>query len=301
MSAGLALALAGAGAGAALLFLVGYRLLRTDPASHLDAEDLVLLRREQRRRAEGVSPLRRLAAALAPRLRRLLTRRQLEALSTRIEEAGRPGGLTVDGFLERTALWVILVTPLALLLLAVGNVPIALLSLTVPVLMPLGSLAGAQRRRRERIDRDLPDFLDILAVTVSAGVNFRAALVRVAERFKGPLADEVNLTISQIANGLPMRDAFQAMRGRSGSESVGQFVSALLQSQELGAPLAESLNQIAADMRRDSAQRQRRKAAQTAPRVSLVTSVVLLPGALIFIIVGFIVGSDVDFGAFLGG
>lgn len=294
------LAVAAAAAGAVVLFLVGYRQLRTDPTVHLDAEDLRLLRQEQRRRAEGAGPLLRLARLFTGPIRRLLGARGLAALQKRIDEAGRPGGLTVDGFIERVAMWVVIVSPLVVLLLAMAQPLLALLTLTVPVLIPLGSLAGEQRRRRERIDRDLPDFLDILAVTVSAGVNFRAALVRVAERFKGPLADEVTFTIEQIANGLPMRDAFQDMRGRSASESVGQFVSALLQSQELGAPLAESLNQIAADMRRESAQRQRRAAAKTAPRVSLVTSTVLLPGAMIFIIVGFILGSDVDFGALLG-
>lgn len=300
MSATTALLAAAVAAAAAVLFLVGYRQLRTDPTEHLDAEDLRLLRDQQRRRAEGVGPLQRLAQLFTAPIRGLLGPRGVAALQRRIDEAGRPGGLTVDGFVERIAMWLVIVAPLVLLLLVMLQPLLALLTLAVPVLMPLGTLAGAQRRRRERIDRDLPDFLDILAVTVSAGVNFRAALVRVAERFKGPLAEEVSFTIQQIANGLPLRAAFQDMRGRSGSESVGQFVSALLQSQELGAPLAESLNQIAADMRRESAQRQRRDAARTAPRVSLVTSTVLLPGAMIFIIVGFILGSDVDFGTLLG-
>ena len=66
------------------------------------------------------------------------------------------------------------------------------------------------------------------------------------------------------------------------------FVTAFLQAEELGAPLAETLNQIAADMRRESAQRMRRRAAQTAPRVTLVTSLVLVPATLILVIVGLI-------------
>jgi tight adherence protein C len=74
------------------------------------------------------------------------------------------------------------------------------------------------------------------------------------------------------------------------------FVSAFLQAEELGAPLADTLNQIALDMRRESAQRIRRQAAQTVPRVTLVTSLVLVPAALILVLVGLVVGLDLNFG-----
>ncbi|MCL3859937.1 type II secretion system F family protein [Actinotalea sp. K2] len=285
---------------AAVLMLYGYRLMRTDAMDRLAVEDLALLKGRERRRAEGESPLQRLARRQVPRLRRLLGPDRVHALQRRIDEAGRPDGLTVDGYLERTAWWALLVSPVILVLLLQGNVLMALLGVTVPVIMPLSRLAAAQRKRRERIDRDLPDFLDVLAVTVMAGVNFRAALARVSERFRGPLAEEVTLTLQQIANGASVRQAFTDLRRRSSSEPVAQFVSALLQSQELGAPLAESLQQIAEDMRRDSGQRQRRAAAKTAPRVTLVTSMVLVPGALVFIVVGLYVGADVDLGSLVG-
>lgn len=299
MSPALTLACAAAGAVAAVLFLVGYRMLRTDPAEGLEAEDLALLRTEQRRRAEGAGPLTVLGRKVAPSLLQLLGAKPRAWLDSRIAAAGRPGGLTVEIFVERVATWLVMVLPLAALLLVLAMPVLALLTLTVPVLIPLGAVEGDARRRRESIDRNLPDFLDILAVTVSAGVSFRAALLRVAERFDGPISEEMTLTTSQIANGLPLREAFEAFGRRSGSDNAQQFVSALLQSQELGAPLVSSLNQIARDMRRESAQQQRRKAASTAPKVSLVTSVVLLPGALIFIIVGFIVGADLDLGGLL--
>lgn len=300
MSATVPLLMALLAAVAAVLFLHGYRQMRTDAMDKLGVEDLTLLKGRQRRRAEGESPLQRLARRQVPRLRRALGPARIEALQRRIDESGRPDGLTVDGYLERTAWWAVLVAPVSLMLLVQGNFALALLGLTVPVITPLSRLAAAQRKRRERIDRDLPDFLDVLSVTVMAGVTFRAALARVSDRFKGPLADEITLTLQQIANGASVRQAFTALRHRSGSEPVAQFVSALLQSQELGAPLAESLNQIAEDMRRDSAQRQRRAAARTSPRVALVTSLVLVPGALIFIVVGLYVGSGVDLGGLLG-
>lgn len=301
MSGTLALLMAPAAAVALGLFLYGYRQMRSDAMDRLAVEDLTLLRGQQRRKAEGESPFQRLARKQVPRLRQLLGPRRLEVLQRRIDESGRPDGLTVDGYLERTAWWALLVAPVVVVLLLQGNLLVALLGVTVPVVLPLSRLAAAQRRRRDRIDRDLPDFLDVLAVTVMAGVNFRAALARVSERFRGPLAEDITLTLEQIANGASVRHAFTDLRRRSSSEAVAQFVSALLQSQELGAPLAESLRQIAEDMRRESAQRQRRAAAKTAPKVTLVTSLVLVPGALIFIVVGLYLGSDVDLGSMLGG
>lgn len=300
MSPLVAIAMSAVAALAVVVFMVGWRMVRSDALDILAVEDLDLLRGQQRRRAEGESPLQRLARAQVPRLRSLLGPRRLAGLQRRIDEAGRPDGMTVDGYLQSTAWWGVLVAPVILVLLLQGNVLVALLGLTVPVVLPLSRVAAAQRRRRERIDRDLPDFLDVLAVTVMAGVNFRAALARVAERFDGPLADEVTLTLQQIASGASVRQAFTDLRRRSTSEPVGQFVSALLQSQELGAPLAESLGQIAEDMRRDSGQRQRQAAARTAPRVTLVTSLVLVPGALVLIAIGLYVGADVDLGSLLG-
>ena len=126
------------------------------------------------------------------------------------------------------------------------------------VILPLARISGEARRRRESIDRDLPDFLDILAVTVTAGISFRAAMVRVADRFEGPMQSEIQLTLDQLSHGASLRVAFGNLDRRSGSVAVHSFVSAFLQAEELGAPLAETLNQIAVDMRRENAQRMRR-------------------------------------------
>ncbi len=288
------------GALAAVLLVVGYRQLRTDALDTLSVEDLELLRGQQRRRAEGHSPIQALADRMVPGMRRRLGARRVDALQRRIDEAGRPDGLTVDGFLSRVAWWLVLVLPVALLVLVQGYALLAVLVLAVPVFIPLGRLDRARRVRRERMDRDLPDFLDVLAVTVLAGVNFRQALWRVSEQFAGPLADEVQLTLHQIANGASVREGFTDLRRRSASEPVGQFVSALLQSQELGAPLAESLRQIAVDMRRDSGQRRRQAAARTAPKVTMTTTVLLVPASLILLLTGIVLGSGFDFGALLG-
>ena len=283
-----------------VVFMAGYRLMRADAAEHLGVEDLVLLRAQSRSQAEGLGPLERLAARLVPRLRRAIGTPRIARLQHRIDEAGRPDGMTVDSFLRRMGMWILLIAPALVVFLLQGNVIGVLLALIVPVLVPFGALAAAQRRRQEVIDRDLPDFLDVLAVTVSAGVAFRPALTRVSERFTGAMADEVMLTLGQLSNGASVRHSFESLRDRNSSQALAQFVTAFLQSEELGAPLADTLNQIALDMRRDNAQRLRRRAARAAPRVTLITSLLLVPAALVLVIGSIVVGSKVDFGALLG-
>jgi tight adherence protein C len=283
------------------LFAVGMRAMRADPVDGLDVGDLVLLRDEQRRRAARGGPLDRLAAPLVPALRRLIGSAAEKRLARMIELAGRPGGATVDTVLLRMAVWLCIMIPLALLLLVQGFAVGLLLTPVIVVVLPLARIARARRLRQETIDTDLPDFLDVLAVTVTAGLGFRSALDTVGERFGGPLGEEVALTLNQIRNGASVRDAFLRLRDRNDSASLSQFVTAYLQSEELGAPLAQTLNRIAQDMRRDNAQRQRQKAAKVAPRVTLVTSMVLLPGALAILVTGFILGADVDFGALIEG
>ncbi|WP_110240378.1 type II secretion system F family protein [Nocardioides gilvus] len=286
---------------AVLLAVHGYRLLRADAAEGLGLEELVVLRPEQRRQAKGEGPIGRAATALAPRVRRRLPARAVDWMQSQVDLAGRPDGMSVDGLLRGILFWTLLLSPAMLLFGISGNLKGLVLSLVAPPILPLARLARLKRQRREALDRDLPDFLDILAVTVTAGVGFRPALLRVSARFGGPIAEEMQLALHQVQHGASLRGAFEQLRDRSDSEALAQFVTAFLQSDELGAPLVDALNQIALDMRRESAQRMRRKAAQVAPRVTLVTSIVLVPGTLIVLLTGLVLGSGVDFGSLFGG
>jgi tight adherence protein C len=155
-------------------------------------------------------------------------------------------------------------------------------------------LDGRGRRRQGQIDRDLPDFLDVLAVCINAGIAFRPAMARVAQAVGGPLGDEVETALRQIALGAPRREAFEALRERNPSEPLGMFVSAFLQAEELGVPLADALVDLAKDMRRDSAQRARRRAQNAVPRVSLVVIVTILPAAVMLLIASLVLNADLS-------
>lgn len=286
---------------AVLLALRGYRLLRADATEGLGLEELMVLRPEQRRAARGEAPLGRLATRLSPWVRRRLPDPVVNWLQTQVDYAGRPDGMSVDGVIRTFLIWSLMLSPAIVICLSSGNLLGLGVCLVAPVMMPLARLSRLRRVRTEALDRDLPDFLDVLAVTVTAGVGFRPALMRVSERFGGPLAAEMQLALGQVQHGASLRGAFEQLRERSDSEALGQFVTAFIQSDELGAPLVEALNQIAIDQRREHAQRMRRKAAQIAPRVTLVTTMVLVPATLILILVGIVLGADLDFGNLFGG
>jgi tight adherence protein C len=237
-----------------------------------------------------------LAARLGPRLAPSLRASRRAALEHRLDYAGRPAGMTVAGFVGLKA-------ALALLLgLGAGGLLVLLGSSFIFILL-LGAigwfgpdfwLSRTGRLRQEAIERSLPDFLDILAVSVRAGLGYRYALRRVAEALEGPVAEEMLIVLRQIELGQDRRDAFLALRERNKSESLKSFVAAQLQAEELGVPLAEALNDIATDMRRLAHQNARRQAQRAGPRVSLIVTTLIVPGSMILILLSvfFATGAD---------
>jgi tight adherence protein C len=208
--------------------------------------------------------------------------------------------MTLEAYAGRKASFVLLFSIVGLLFLADGSVLMFVLLCALGWLWMDVTLGGQAQRRQARIDGDLPDFLDILAVTVGAGVGFRPAMARVSEALGGPLAEEVLTSLRQMDLGASRREALEGLRKRNRSESLGTFVTALLQAEELGVGLAEALTDLAADMRRSFHQKARRRAARAAPRVSLITTTVLVPGAVVLIVAALFIGSDLDLGVLSG-
>ena len=286
---------------AVVLLLRGYHLLRTDPDVGLNADEVLYLNKSARDRAGSQSALMALAYRVVPRVRRALPRSAIRWLQQQVDMAGRPSGLDVDAVLAKFVMWGIVLAPIFLFGVTTGNL-LYILPVVIVGVLPMAQLSGLARKRREAIDRDLPDFLDVLAVTVSAGLGFRSALATVSRRFGGAISEEINTVLHQITNGASVRSAFTAMRDRTRSDAVNEFVTAYLQAEELGAPLADTLNQIAADMRRATAQRMRQQAAKIEPRISLVMTMVLIPGALVILVGGMVLAMGADqIGGILGG
>jgi tight adherence protein C len=238
----------------------------------------------------------RLGPAGAPLVRRMQLDNpgRREKVRQRIDSAGRPGGLTVERYARRKGAFVVIGFGVALFMLISGSIVSAVAILFLGLFAFDAWLQGTARRRQEALERSLPDFLDILAVCVSAGIAFRPALARVAESSEGPVREEMQLVLRQIALGAPRRDAFEALRQRNSSDGVSTFVTAVQQAEELGVPLTDALVDLARDMRQEAFQHARQRAQKAAPRVSVVTTAVIAPGAVIIIIAGLFANVDLS-------
>ena len=227
-----------------------------------------------------------LAVRLGPRLAPAMRSGRGAALERKLDYAGRPAGMTVQRFMGRkAALALLLGLGLGGLLLLLGSSPVFVLVLgLIGWFGPDVYLSRAGRLRQEAIERGLPDFLDILAVSVRAGLGYRYALRRVAEALEGPVSEEMLTVLRQMELGQDRREAFLALRERNRAESLKSFVAAQLQAEELGVPLAEALNDIASDMRRLAYQSARRQAQRAGPRVSLIVTTLIVPGSMILIL-----------------
>ncbi|MEU3722009.1 DUF5936 domain-containing protein [Streptomyces sp. NPDC031705] len=279
--------------------LYGVRLYRADVKLPTDLA-LALEVGATRTTAVG-SAVDRLGIRWAPLVLRLMGPKQVARKRRQIDMAGNPAGLTIDRYAARRAVYGFLGGLGALAMLMNDKLVPALLMIAFGLFWIEAGLWSAIRIRRDNIERTLPDFLDVLAVVVSAGLGFRQALERVAGKYEGPWADEVRITLQQMDMGVSRRQAFDELRRRNDSEQVAQFVTALQQGEELGSPIVDTLIAIAEDMRRTDAQNARRRAARAVPKATFAVTMFMLPGTLILLVCGFVYGANVDFGALLGG
>jgi tight adherence protein C len=116
--------------------------------------------------------------------------------------------------------------------------------------VPQSVMRARARRRRERIVGALPDTLDLLAVSVSAGLGMDSAIAKVSEVTSGALADELALVLTEIRVGESRQNALEHMARRLDLPEITALVRSLLQAEQLGVPLAEALTTRSAEARR---------------------------------------------------
>jgi tight adherence protein C len=217
-----------------------------------------------------------------------------------LDMAGNPGGMTVDRYAARRAVYGILGVLAALSLVMRGQPVIGILAVRVRHGVDGRHHPQAIRKRRDDIERTLPDFLDVLAVVVSAGLGFRQALERVADKYQGPWSDELHITLRQMDMG--SAGARRSTNCASATPPTRCRCSSRRSSRarNWARPIVDTLIQIANDMRRTDAQNARRSAAKTIPKATLVTLVFMLPATMILIATGMFLGSGTNFGSILG-
>ncbi|MFF4112514.1 DUF5936 domain-containing protein [Streptomyces sp. NPDC001714] len=276
----------------------GVRMYRAD--AKLPSDLAIALEVGATRTGAANSLIDRMGMRYAPAVLRLMGPRQVAKYRRRIDLAGNPGGLTIDRYAARRAVYGALGGTGFLVFLLRGQWLVAVLLLLFGAFWTEVGIWSAIRIRKDVIERTLPDFLDVLAVVVGAGLGFRQALDRVATHYEGPWADELRITLRQMDLGMSRRQAFAELRRRNDSEQVAMFVTALQQGEELGAPIVDTLVALAKDMRRTDAQNARRKAARAVPRATLMITTFMVPATMLLLAAGLLLGSGVDFGSVTG-
>ncbi|HXG41532.1 MAG TPA: type II secretion system F family protein [Dehalococcoidia bacterium] len=192
------------------------------------------------------------------------------------------------------ATWVLCIFAPAVLvggLTVVMGLPLGLAVMGSLVLMlagfcaPLFWLRSMTRQRQRRILRALPDTLDLIAVSVEAGLGLEAALARVADKLKGPLSDEISRTLREIAMGRDRHEALTDLGERTGVDDLRTFVLAIVQAEQLGVGIAQTLK-TQSDFLRMRRRQQAELAAQQAPVKMVFPLVFLIFPAMMMVILG---------------
>jgi tight adherence protein C len=144
-------------------------------------------------------------------------------------------------------------------------------------------LVGTRAQRRmDRVDCDLPELIDLLIATIEAGLGFAGSLQLVADRFDGPLGQELRLTLREQNMGLSTERALENLLDRCETPSVRAFVRAISQGESLGVSIGTMLRNLAAETRK----RRRQKATEQVQKtpVKMLFPLVLLVFPVLLIV-----------------
>jgi tight adherence protein C len=172
-----------------------------------------------------------------------------------------------------------------------------LLMLAVGWIGPMTVIRRRARRRLTQIDYEMPELVDLLVLTVEAGMGFAGAMQVAGERFSGPLGDEVRLAQQEQAMGLSADRALANMLERAETDAMRSFVRSIRQGEALGVSIGQIMRNLAVEMR------ERRRAtaeerAQKAP-IKILFPLVALIFPPIFVVL--LAPAVLNFVVFMGG
>jgi len=142
-------------------------------------------------------------------------------------------------------------------------------------LLPAAVIRTRGQRRLDQVDAALPELIDVLTATIEAGLGFAGSMALCAERFDGPLGQELRLTLQEQTMGLSTNAALANMRERCDTPSVRAFVRAVAQGESLGVSIGAMMRNLATETRK-------RRRARAQERIQKAPVKMLFP--LIFLI-----------------
>jgi tight adherence protein C len=260
--------------------------------AELDTEPAVLDEFASRLKEPLVNRLvRPLAGSLGEKIAALVPRRRADQIRHRILIAGVSAKVGPEEFVVMQGIGLGAGLLLGLLLgKTAGYQGFGLLRMVV-ILAGMGAFAPSawlrrkQDERQASIRRDLPDVLDLLAISVEAGVGFEGAVEVVTRHFDSPLGIELSRLLQEMELGLPRRDALQNLKRRTEVPELSNFVLILVQADALGMPIGRVLRTQAVEMRLKRRQWAREKAARLPVKILLPLTLFILP-ALFVVILG---------------
>lgn len=280
----------------ALTLAIALLVISVAPARPLRgaARALAVIEQGYSQVAQGRARARRGAASspgwLRAIVRRLSPAGTAAALQHRLDIAGNPGAWSPDRVLAAKGIGLLglgvvgtvygLAIAHSIGLAFVGLVVGGVAGLYVPDLL----LYNAGLRRQQKIQRALPDSLDMLTVCMEAGLGFDAALAQVAQNTEGPLAAEFTRALQEMQIGQSRSDSLRALLTRTTVPELRVFVSALVQAGELGIPIAKVLREQAGEMRIRRRQRAEEQAQKVPVKIMFPLVMCLFPALMVVII-----------------
>jgi len=233
-----------------------------------------------------------LIQGIAQFIGRFAPQRNIENIRRKLELAGKPYDWGPTEFLGVRGLAGILLATLTFLLLTLSGqyLPKRFLATLVAgglgfYVLPTLWLSSQITRRQTEIVKALPDALDLLTISVEAGLGFDAAMSKVAEKWDNELSLAFNRVIQEIQMGKLRREALRDMADRMDVPDVSSFVAAIIQADQLGVSIAKVLRIQSEQMRIRRRQRAEEKAHQ-APVKMLFPMVFLIFPAILIVLLG---------------
>jgi tight adherence protein C len=161
---------------------------------------------------------------------------------------------------------------------------LSLLFALIGFVLPDIFISFKARSRREEIRSELPDALDLLAVSVEAGLGFDAAIVKLTEHMEGPLIEEFALALGEMRIGESRTKALQKMVERNQAPELAAFVRAIIQADQLGISLGRILRVQATDTRNKRQAAAEEKAMKAPIKMLFPTALFIFPSMFLIIL-----------------
>jgi tight adherence protein C len=282
--------------GGVVLMIVGYAMRRQEIADINQRMATFALRPKRLEELELSRPffdrvIQPMLVGAIKFMSRFTPQSNLERLRQNLEQAGNPNNWSPADFMGVRGLSAVGLcgATLGLLLLARQNVQSVLLfpavMLVVGYILPGVWLGQKISQRKRSILKALPDAIDLLSISVEAGLGFDQALSRVAVKWDNELSWEFQRTLSEIRVGKSRREALKELASRTGVDDLSTFVTSIVQADQLGVSITQVLRIQSAQLRQRRRQRAEEQA-HKAPIKMLFPMVFLIFPAIYVIILG---------------